>query len=57
MDDWKSMLPKGINVNQHSLDECRSFKHFHDIFTQDVGGPPGFRIFHHLRHHLLCYAI
>lgn len=57
MDNWKQLLPKDINITQLSFEECRNFKQFYDILTQDVSGPYGFQIFHKLLYHLLFFAL
>ncbi len=57
---WKDILPAGISVSDLSLDECRNFKNFNALMesiTHDVQGPPGFRMFYQLMHHLLFYGI
>ena len=53
---WKSIIPSKLNVNNLSFDECRHFKQFYDILSQDILGPKGFRIFYKFLHHLLFYT-
>lgn len=57
MKNWKTILPKSINISQLSLEECRNFKQFYDLLNEDVLGPPGFRIFHNFLYHLLFYGL
>jgi len=57
---WKNILPPEIDIDALSLDDCRNFKKFHalmDSITNDVKGPPGFRIFYQLMHYLLFYGV
>jgi len=57
---WKNILPKEININTLSLDDCRNFKKFYQLMesiTRDIQGPPGYRIFYQLMHYLLFYGI
>ncbi len=30
--NWKSILPPGIDINVLTLDECRNFKKFHELW-------------------------
>lgn len=57
MDNWKDILPKGITVSKLSLEECGNFKQFYNLLTEDVLGPPGFKVFHQLYYHLLFYGL
>ena len=57
--NWKNILPPGININNLTLDECRNFKKFHELWgsIHNVGGPKGFQIFYQHMHYVLFYAI
>ena len=56
---WKSTLPPGIDIKDLSLDDCRNFKKFHELWgsIDNIGGPKGFRIFYQHLHYLLFYAM
>ena len=53
---WKSILPKGVDINNLSLDECRNFKKFYDMLTQQINGPKGFKVFYKFLHHLVFFT-
>lgn len=57
---WKSILPKEINFDKLSLEDCRNFKNFYELMesiTNDIKGPPGYRIFYQFMHYLLFYGL
>jgi len=54
--NWKEILPKEINLDQLSFEQCRSFKQLYAMLTESVGGPPGYRIFYRFSMHFLFYA-
>lgn len=58
--NWKNILPKEIDINNLSLEDCRNFKKFHGLIesiAKNTSGPPGYRIFYQFMHHLLFYGI
>lgn len=54
---WKSLLPKKVDVNQLSFDQCRAFSDYYKTLTRKVGGPVGYRIFYRYNLHLLMYGM
>lgn len=54
---WKTILPKKIDVNTLSLDQCRDFKNLYGSLNRKLKGPLGFRIFFKMMHYLAFYAI
>lgn len=54
---WTSILPKEIDIKQLNFEQCRDFKNFYSLLTEEVGGPPGYQIFHRFKLHLLFYGI
>ena len=55
--NWKKILPKEIDVDQLSFEQCRAFKQAYAMLTDSVGGPPGYQIFYRFSMHLLFYAV
>lgn len=54
---WKNYLPKGLDINRLTLDECRNFKDFYDLLNAPVGGPIGYQVFNRFKLHLLYYGL
>ena len=54
---WKSILPKGVKISNLSFEECRNFKQYYQMLTQEVNGSKGFQIFYKYLHHLAFYAL
>lgn len=55
--NWKPLLPPWINISNLSLEDCRNFKAFYQLITKNTQGPPGYRLFYPLLHHLLFYGL
>ena len=55
--NWTTILPKELNINDLSFDECRNFKQFHELIIQNIAGPPGFKLFYKFLNHLLFYTV
>ena len=55
--NWKSILPREIDIKQLNFDQCRTFKQFYAMLTESVGGPPGYQIFYRFSLHLLLYGL
>ncbi len=54
---WKSLLPKKVDVDQLTFEQCLAFSNYYKVLTRKRGGPVGYRIFYRYNLHLLMYGM
>ena len=54
---WRSLLPEALLIESLSFDQCRVFKQYYELISQQIEGPIGFQHFYRLSYHLLFYTL